>query len=155
MTEVLQKFFGGGDPDTVAKPGCWSAQGALFTVAVVLGPALLLWHLHGQWNPEGEYAYGWAVPLLAAFLYRSRWTDRPAPSAPIKSAVFWAIVFALITLPARWLQEAAPERSICAWSYAVGTVGISLSLISLAGGVAWLQWFSVSVGQGGAMVTLQ
>jgi len=123
-----------------ASPGI--AHGALFAAAVVLGPGLLLWHLHGLWNPDGAYAYGWAVPLLAAFLCKSRWEDRPTPSAPIRAAAFWAIVFALATLPAHWLQEAAPERSICAWTFAIGSIGISLALLSLAGGAAWLRWFS-------------
>jgi exosortase len=53
-----------------------------------------------------------------------------------------ALALALLSLPARWLQEAAPERSICTWSYAIASVGISLSLISLTGGKAWLRWFS-------------
>lgn len=145
MTRVLRNLFAGGvlglrSFSVFAKPGC--ARGALFAAAVVLGPALLLWHLHGLWNPDGAYAYGWVVPLLAAFLCKSRWDDRPPPSAPLRDAAFLAIVFALAMLPARWLQEAAPERSICAWSYAVASVGISLSLISLAGGAAWLRWFS-------------
>jgi exosortase len=94
------------------------------------------------WNPNGAYAYGWIVPFLAAYLYKSRWEDRPPPSTPIAFAAFSAIVFALLTLPARWLQEAAPERSICVWSYAIACVGISLSLIALAGGMSWLRWFS-------------
>jgi len=114
----------------------------LFAAAVVLGPILLFWHLHRQWDPNGEYAYGWAVPMLAIFLYKSRWDDRPPPSAPLEGAAFLAILFALVTLPARWLQEAAPERSLCACAYAVACLGISLSLIALMGGSAWLRWFS-------------
>ena len=115
---------------------------ALFVAAVVLGPALLLWHLHGQWDPNGEYAYGWAVPMLAVFIGKSRWDDRPLPSTPLRGMVFLALFFALIMLPARWLQEAAPERSICAWTYGIASVGGALSIISLAGGSAWLRWFS-------------
>jgi len=118
------------------------ARSVIFAAAVVIGPILLFWHLHGLWNPDGAYAYGWVVPILAAFLYKSRWDDRPASSVPIESGVFLAIAFALLTLPVRWLQEAAPERSICAWVYALASVGTSLSLISLSGGVAWLRWFS-------------
>jgi exosortase len=116
---------------------------ALFAGAIVAGPALLLWHLHGLWNPDGSYAYGWVVPLLAAYLCKCRWDDRPPASAPYRGgAVFLAVVFALVTLPAHWLQEAAPERSVCVWSFALAAVGISLALISLAGGTAWLGWFS-------------
>jgi len=115
---------------------------AFFAAAVVGGPALLLWHLHGQWNPDGEYAYAWVVPLLAAFLCKSRWDDRPLPSASVKHALFAALGFALFMPPTRWLLEAAPERGVCDWSYATACLGISLSLILLAGGSAWLRWFS-------------
>ncbi|MGB8353011.1 MAG: exosortase/archaeosortase family protein [Chthoniobacteraceae bacterium] len=143
--DVLQNQLAGGvtgvqSPKVFTKPD--GARNIIFAAAVVLGPALMLWHLHGLWNPDGEYAYGWAVPLLAAFLYKSRWDDRPAPSLPIEFAAFFAIAFALLALPARWLQEAAPERGVCTWSYAIGCVGISLSLISLAGGMAWFRWFT-------------
>jgi len=145
MASTLRNQFAGPDSglqssSEFANPG--GARVALFAAAVFLGPALLFWHLHGLWNPDGAYAYAWAVPALAAFLCKCRWDDRPPPSAPIRDAAFVAIVLALVILPARWLQEAAPERSICAWSYAVATVGISLALISLAGGGAWLRWFS-------------
>jgi len=126
MTRVLGKRFGSG----------------VFLVAVALGPALLCWHLHGLWNPDGDYAYGWAVPLLAACLCKFRWDDRPETSAPVEAALVLAVALALMTLPARWLQEAAPERAICAWSYAAGCVGISLSLIAMWGGAAWARWFA-------------
>jgi len=118
------------------------ARGGIFAAAVVLGPILLFWHSHGLWNPDGAYAYGWVVPLLAIFLFKSRWEERPLPSVPFRSAAVFVIIFALLILPARWLQEAAPERSICAWTYAGAVVGISLSLIALAGGAAWCGWFS-------------
>lgn len=101
----------------------------------------MLWHLHGQWVPDGAYAYGWIVPVLAAFLGKTRWDDRPPRSAPWNGVAALAIILALLTLPARWLQEAAPERGICAWVYALSAVGIALSLIALAGGTTWVRWF--------------
>ncbi len=121
------------------------ARIALFSAAILAGPGLLLWHLHPQWNPDGAYAYGWVVPWLAVFLFKYRWDDRPAPSAPLVSPASWAVFLALVSLPARWLQEAAPERGLSTWSYATACVGISLCLIALAGGVSWLQWFSFPV----------
>ena len=117
-------------------------QGLLFVAAVFIGPALLLWHLHRQWNPDGEYAYAWVVPMLAAFLLKSRWNDRPTPSAPILHAALLTLLLALLVLPTRWLHEAAPERGICAWSHALACIGTSLCLLSFAGGSSWLRWFS-------------
>ena len=118
------------------------ARFALFSAAVFLGPALLLWHLHRLWNPDGAYAYGWVAPVLAAYLFKSRWDDRPPQTPRLGVAGFLALAFALMTLPALWLFEAAPERSVCAWSYAVASIGIALSLMTLMGGWAWLRWFS-------------
>lgn len=117
----------------------------LFLAAAAIAPALLSWHLHGQWVPDGAYAYGWIVPVLAAFLVKLRWEDRPAPSPPLSGMAFLAITCALFTLPARWLQEAAPERGICAWTYALAGLGITLSLIGMTGGAAWLRWFAFPV----------
>lgn len=117
-------------------------EAVLFVAAVVLGPVLLFYHLHRLWNPDGAYAYGWVVPMLAAFLCKSRWDDRPAPSSPMGDAAILAILFTLLAIPARWLQEAAPERAICAWWYGLSVLGVSLSLVSLAGGFSWLRWFS-------------
>lgn len=114
----------------------------IFPVIVAcLALAFLLWHLHRLWNPNGEYAYGWAVPLIVLFLLKSRWDDRPPPSLPSARGTFFAISCALMLLPTLWLQVAAPERGICNWSYAVAAVGLSLSLIALAGGLGWMRWF--------------
>ena len=114
----------------------------LFAAAVIAGPLLLFWHLHLLWNPEGAYSYGWAVPLLAAYLFKSRWDDRPALGPPRRAGALFAIVCALMLLPARWLQEAAPERTACAWIYGAACAGIAISLIALAGGASWAGWFS-------------
>ncbi|TCO92828.1 exosortase [Chthoniobacter flavus] len=118
--------------------GAW----LLFAAALIAGPCLLFWHLHGLWDPDGSYAYGWVVPFLAAFLFKLRWDDRPAPSVPLQGAIWIAAALALLVPPTRWLQEAAPERAICAWSFALAVAGIALSLMALAGGTSWLRWFS-------------
>jgi len=144
MKSVLPNTKGEWASGTQAAPG--GARESAFAAAVLLCPALLFWHLHGTWNPDADYAYGWVVPLLAAFLCKSRWDDRPEPSAPVGTAVFVAIALALLTLPALWLQEAAPERGICQWSLAIVSVGTSLALIAFSGGFAWLRWFGFPFG---------
>ena len=117
----------------------------LFYVALALGPALALWDLHRSWNPNGEYAYGWAVPILALLLFKLRWDGRPAPSDSLDTR-FWAVLLASAMIPSRWLLEAAPERSICAWGGTLAAVGVSLCLIGLAGGYSWVAWFAFPLG---------
>jgi len=117
----------------------------LFLAAAAVAPILISWHLHKQWVPDGAYAYGWVVPFLAVFLVKLRWDDRPAPSPPVPGMAFLAIACAVLTLPAHWLQEAAPERSICVWTYALAGAGITLSLIGAVGGAMWLRWFAFAV----------
>jgi exosortase len=121
------------------------AEGVLLAAAVVTGPGLLCWHLHGLWNPDGSYAYGWAVPLLAAWLCKWRWDERPAGSAAVGGAAGLAAGLAVMTLPALWLLEAAPERGICAWTYAAGCVGVSLAMIARYGGWSWVRWFGFPI----------
>ena len=126
-----------------------SPHGILSSVAVaaavVLPLVFLFWHLHGSWNSDGAYAHGWAVPILATCLLRFRWADRPERSPTWPTARFVAAGLAAMALPALWLQEAAPERGVAQWSYAVATVGTSLALIALVGGASWLRWFGFPV----------
>lgn len=133
-------------PQTPASPQQRATAPVLVLLAaVVVPPVLLSWHLHGQWVPDGAYAYGWIVPFLAAYLFKLCWDDRPPASPPLSGMAFLAITCAFLTLPARWLQEAAPERAICSWTYALAGVGITLSLIGMTGGTAWLRWFAFPV----------
>src|SRR5213595_68447 len=70
---------------------------AWFPVAVFA----LVWlevvsRLRFEWSINPQYGYGWAVPVLAAYIFWRRWQDAPPPAIP-RATVLWAT---LIVLPA-------------------------------------------------------
>ena len=72
---------------------------------------LLFIRIHTEWIVNDLYAYGWAVPFLAAYLFAERWRDRPAPAAE-RPPAWWLVlpVFMLLAyLPLRVVNEANPD----------------------------------------------
>src|SRR3954465_1678689 len=56
---------------------------------------LLFNRLHTEWIVNTLYSYGWAVPLLALYLFTERWRDRP-PNAADRPHPIWLIFPALL-----------------------------------------------------------
>src|SRR5688572_11843906 len=116
-------------------------QGASFThvrrawVAsfVLLGVAwlLILNQQRLEWTVNPTYAYGWAVPLLAGYLFYERWQTRPAASRPV-SGWAWLLVPALLLiayLPVRIVQEANPDWVKINWIMAGLVIGVTFSAV--------------------------
>lgn len=110
----------------------WWLSGLLLLVAWLL--ALNQQRL--EWTVNPTYAYGWAVPFLAGYLFYERWRSRPAGPVPVLPWV-WLVVPALLLvayLPVRVIQEANPDWVKINWIMAGLVVGISLSAVfSVAG----------------------
>ncbi|MCX8091280.1 MAG: exosortase/archaeosortase family protein [Verrucomicrobiae bacterium] len=100
-----------------------------------------------QWNLYVQYNYGWAVPFLCGALLWRRWGDRPAPTAP-RPGRAWAVAVtcALLLLPTRALVEANPIWRAASWAMTLELVGLTLAVIYLLGGGAWLRhfWFPIA-----------
>ena len=112
----------------------------------------LLWletirHLKGEWSFNPQYAYGWAVPFLALYLFWRRWTTRPDPVPPVSR--FWPITLvilaALLFFPLRFLSEANPDWRLLSWAMSLIAVGITASCIFLVGGRSWLRQFAFPI----------
>src|SRR5882724_5448310 len=72
---------------------------------------LLFNRLHTEWIVNTLYSYGWAVPLLALYLFTERWRDRPL-NATNRPHGIWRIFPALLLLvygPIRIVNEANPD----------------------------------------------
>lgn len=110
--------------------------------------AALIYQVSADWRVVPEYAYGWSVPWLAAFLFWKRWITRPAPEpqgAPILVCAA-ALTLALCYLPIRLLEEANPDWRMLTWAQALQVVSLTLFALFYAGGLRWLRhfWFCVA-----------
>jgi exosortase len=89
-----------------------------------------------EWTVNPTYAYGWAVPLLAGYLFYERWRSRPLTATPINRRI-WLIIpalFLLAYLPVRVVQEANPDWVKINWIMAGLAIGVSFSAVfSLSG----------------------
>src|SRR3954470_19992004 len=86
--------------------------------------------LRFEWSINPQYGYGWAVPLVAAYVFWRRWENAPAPSVPRWRVLFGAIIIfmAVLLAPIRLVQEANPDWRLLSWSMA-----ICVAVISAAG----------------------
>lgn len=89
-----------------------------------------------EWSVNPTYAYGWAVPFLAGYLFYERWRTRPLSSGP-RSHRLWLIIPALLLLaylPVRVVQEANPDWVKINWIMAGLAIGVSFyAVFSLSG----------------------
>lgn len=109
----------------------------------------LLWveiiaRLRFEWSINPQYAYGWTVPFLAAFLFWRRLQAAPAASRPVTTFLPMALMIcaALVLVPVRLIQEANPDWRILSWAMALSAIAISGGGIYLAGGMRWLRHFA-------------
>jgi exosortase len=103
--------------------------------------------LRFEWSINPQYGYGWAVPLLAAYVFWRRWETAPVPSAPRATVLFGAIIIfmALLLAPIRLIQEANPDWRLLSWSMAICAAIISAAGVYLAGGMRWVRHFAFPI----------
>ena len=106
--------------------------------------SLLFLQVHTVWTSAPQYNYGWAVPLLALYLFWNRWETRPAPSAPPSSSLCLAIAGALLfaLLPVSIIHEANHDWRLLNWAFALAVAGLTALALTWAGGRAWLRHFA-------------
>ena len=126
---------------TARVPAPWLAllglAGFWFVVARLLSP---------QWSVYAQYNYGWAVPFLCLYLAWNRWPDRPAPTAPriLPGVALWFVIV-LLLVPSRVIVEANLIWRFGSLAMGVELVGLTLCVLYLLGGAAWLRHFGFAV----------
>ncbi len=112
-------------------------------VAAAASWGVVIRELGAQWSVYTQYNYGWGVPFLCVYLFWKRWPDRPLRQSS-HPAIALALIglSALALLPTRILREANPIWRLASWGLAMEWVCLTLGLIYLAGGSAWLKHFA-------------
>jgi len=103
--------------------------------------------LRFEWSINPQYSYGWAVPILAAYIFWQRWQSAPAPSPPNAkiSFGFLVVLAALFLIPVRLVQEANPDWRLLSWTMAGCAAAITAGGIYLAGGTRWMRHFAFPI----------
>jgi exosortase len=119
----------------------------LWAAAVVAYGLVLISHLRLEWEANPQYNYGWAVPMLAAYLFWLRWQDRPAvarnpATLPAAGAVVLGAAFLILWGSVRWLQEANGDWRLLSWMMVLPVVGLAMGWVFLAGGKKWMGHFA-------------
>ncbi len=117
-------------------------------------PLAVLWfvccrHLSQEWHFNEQYSYGWFVPFFALYLFWLRWVEgRPARRMKDEGGrmKFLALTLiagcAIILLPLRVFEVASSDYRPLGWLHALAAVTITLGVLFLIGGWAWLRHFS-------------
>ncbi len=117
------------------------------TLALTLFWIDLIYQVGAQWSLYPQYSYGWAVPILVGYFLWRRWQKRPQPARVISifPASIFIFFFAAGFFLARFVQEANLIWRLPIWLMAFAVVGMTLTAIYLAGGSAWLRYFSFPI----------
>lgn len=109
-----------------------------------LGPLSFLWlhlirHLSVEWSLNPQYAYGWGVPFLCAYLlWREVRSAQPGQIPGGGPAGTWytqwrfaaGIGLAVAYAPTRLVEEANPEWRLVSWALALEVVGLTWLLLA-------------------------
>ncbi|MGC4072296.1 MAG: archaeosortase/exosortase family protein, partial [Nibricoccus sp.] len=108
---------------------------------------LLFIRIHTEWIVNDLYAYGWAVPFLAAYLFAERWRDRPAPAAdrPPDLLALAPTLLLLLYLPLRVINEANPDWVKVNVYLTCLTAGFSLSALYAMGRLRYVWHFAFPI----------
>jgi exosortase len=116
----------------------------------------LIDHLRIEWSLNEQYAYGWAVPILCAWLLWRRWKSQKRkiedsrlklgsappssifhPLSPIPRFYFLSsLCCAAAFLATRLVEIANPDWRFVSWTLALEVISISLAFIGLLTGPA-------------------
>jgi exosortase len=117
----------------------------LLSIAAIWLPALLRCSI--EWSVNVQYYYGWAVPLLAAYLAFERLERLPALARPAHPVIA-GILILLLALPEPFIRLASEANSdwrLMLWGLALPAAGISIALLYLVGGWPCLGRFAFPV----------
>jgi exosortase len=123
---------------------------------LMLASLALLWgivihQIGAQWSVYEQYAYGWAVPFLCAYLAWRAWENIRRKfeirnsKFEIRMAFASVIFCALLFFPTRIVVEANPIWRAASYAISIEVIAITLGLLYLVGGRQSLKAFAFPV----------
>jgi hypothetical protein len=110
-------------------------------VALALLWGFLFNILRHYWSNHSQYAYGYIVPFMAAYLFWLRWESRPSPTeVPIlrRAAIILTLVVAVVFTLARVVLEVNFDWRSLIWVLGFLALGLSWLWLAAAGGFRWV-----------------
>jgi exosortase len=118
---------------------------AFAALATIWTPVLI--HLSLEWRLNEQYQFGFAVPLLAGYLFMLRWVTRPAAGARwlpvVTGAALGISLFPL--LPLLLVGGANSDWRLLSWALTGIAVIVTLVAAGGAGGWRWVTYFAFPV----------
>jgi exosortase len=134
-------------PEPPGVPAGRTQVALTMTLAAALW-GMLIYQCSSDWRITPEYAYGWSVPFLTAFLFWKRWITRPEPEpeSNVTLASAAALTLLMCYLPTRLMGEANSDWRFATWGLGVQAVALTIFALYFAGGRPWLKhfWFCLA-----------
>lgn len=137
-------------PVTRHSPPLWPLAAALLALWLPV-----FYRLSFFWETNEQYSHGWFVPLLAGWIFYTRWQTLPTSDLrppvsglrlSLRPLVLWSfLLFLLLPLAGSYfIAEANPDWRMMMWIMAGSAFLGSLTLTQLFGGTAWTKhlWFA-------------
>src|SRR4051794_20327767 len=123
------------------------SPGALTLVALTVIWLEVVRHLQSEWSYNVQYAYGWSVPFLVAYMIWRRWPSRPEPLPGARRRVAGLLLVSgtLLLLAIRFVAEANPDWRFLSWTFALTAVALSFTILYLGAGKSWVRHFSFPI----------
>ena len=124
----------------------WAAY--VFPILVLYSWFRAAEQLHVEWTVNEQYSFGWAVPILCAFLFWRRiqslgGAGTPQTSGQKNASLAFVSLLALVAfLFTRWIEEANPDWRLVSWALALEAIFISSLFLFWCGGWHWLKTFA-------------
>lgn len=121
-----------------------SRGAAVAWVLAALLAALALVPLTTAWTEAQDLGHGWAVPLLAGYLWWERWGERPSGLARERLSARWwlaAVVIAVVAFASRVVLTPFPlwPAALAAYLFVIAAVALGGAWLAAGGaGVRWL-----------------
>lgn len=103
----------------------------------------LVVRLRYEWSINPQYAYGWIVPFLTAYIFWQRYQNAPPPSDASNRVVpiLLLVAAAIFLVPVRLIQEANPDWRLLSWAMTIAVAITTLCGVYLSGGKEWARHF--------------